>query len=133
VCAIFVGHCQAHLANHHTPRSEPSARLYRQLQREPPSLWLWLQASGFPRRILLFLLLVQTLVEPDDPPSSDQDGDDRHSDREQDKTTAELVQRLLVAEEEVRSEPVTGGTEGVGDGDQSSFLLMSGALCENTM
>lgn len=103
------------------------------LQREPPSLWLRLQPSGFPRRILLFLLLVQTFVEPDDPPTSDQDGDDRHPNRKQDKTTSQLVQRLLVAEEEVRSEPVAGGTEGVGDGDQSGFLRMSRALCENTL
>lgn len=68
---------------------------------------------------------IELPVEAINVPARNKDRDDRHSDTEQDETAAKLIERFLVAQEEVRGEPVGDGTEHVGNGDKGRFLLIS--------
>lgn len=93
------------------------------LKRESPALFEWCETPCSPLLVGLFLLGVQALVALDDPPSCPENSDDGKTDRNEDKTTTKDVERLLVGQEKVRGKPMRGGTEGIGNSEQSGFLV----------
>lgn len=74
------------------------------------------------------LSFVELLVEPLCPPLDGEAEDDSAQAAEENETTSESVERLILGGEEVWREPVGALADTVGNGDQSCFLA---ARCGN--